>query len=74
MSGTLGPAAVRRSPASAVTFVVMPLVAAATQVMGLLCVAQAVTSFPPIDTVIRPTWPRCAVRNASAAAICVVDG
>jgi hypothetical protein len=30
-----------------------------------------VTSFPPIDTVIRSTWPGWAWRKASAASICV---
>ena len=38
------------------------------------CAAQAVTSFPPMDTVISPMWPRWALRNASAAAACVMVG
>src|SRR5580692_8054485 len=74
MSGTLGPAAARRATARPVTFVVMPVTAVATQLIGLACVAQAVTSFPPIDTVMSPTCPRWAVRNASAAASWVVVG
>ncbi len=52
----------------------MPVTAVATQLIGLACVAQAVTSFPPIDTVISPMCPRWAVRKASAAASWVVVG
>ncbi len=74
MMGTVGPAALRRSEASAVTLVAMPLTAAATQLMGLALSAHPVTSLPPMETVISPMWPRWAVRKASAAAICVVVG
>src|SRR5580704_6060547 len=74
MIGTFGPAAVRRSSASVVTLVVMLLTAVPTQLIGLLCVAHAVTSLPPMETVMSPMWLRCAVMKASAAAICVVLG
>ncbi len=57
-----------------VTFLVMPVTAVATHATGLACVAQAVTSFPPIDTVMSPMCPRWADRNVSAAASWVVVG
>ena len=68
----LRPAAARRRCASAPTFAFSRSTAAATHAIGSGSAAQAVTSLPPIDTVIRPTLPRFARRNASAAAICVV--
>ena len=57
-----------------VTFFSMLVTAVPTQGIGVACVAQAVTSFPPMDTVISPICPRWAVMNASAAAACVVVG
>src|ERR1700722_14985689 len=74
MIGTSGPAAARRAAAKLVTFLVMPVTAVDTQLIGLACTAHAVTSLPPMETVISPMCPRCAVRNTSAAASCVVVG
>src|ERR1700689_1309672 len=74
MRGTPGPAADRKATARFVTFLVMPATAVETQLIGLAWAAQAVTSLPPIDTVISPMCPRCAVRKASAAASWVVVG
>jgi hypothetical protein len=37
-----------------VTLVLIPVTAVATQLMGLDADAHAVTSFPPMDTVINP--------------------
>ena len=69
---TLGPAAARSRLVSLVTFVLITLTASATQVVGSASLTHFVTSLPPIDTVIRPTFPRLARRNASAAAVCVL--
>src|SRR5580658_7578384 len=74
MSGTPAPTADRKATARLVTFLVMPATAVATQLTGLACVAQAVTSLPPIETVMSPMCPRWAVRKASAAASWVVVG
>src|ERR1700728_3453992 len=74
MSGTPAPAADRKATARLVTFLVMPATAVDTQLIGLACAAQAVTSLPPIDTVMSPICPRWAVRKASAAASWVVVG
>jgi hypothetical protein len=74
MSGTRGPAAARSAAARVLTFFAIAVVAAATQLTGLLRVAHEVTSFPPMLTVMRPMCPRWAVRKASAAVACVVVG
>ena len=50
------------------------MTAVPTQGIGSDFVAHAVTSLPPMDTVINPMCPRWAVRNASAAAAWVVCG
>ena len=54
--------------------VLMFCTAADAHGMGFGCDAQAVTSFPPIDTVISPMWPLCVAMKATAAAIWVVVG
>ena len=53
---------------------VMPTTAVATQGSGFAWAAQAVTSLPPMDTVMRPMCPQWAVMKASAAAAWVVVG
>ena len=68
------PTLARSAAAKAVTLLVMPVTAVPTQLMGFAWAAHAVTSLPPMDTVIRPMCPRWAVRNASAAAAWVVVG
>ena len=64
----------RRSPANAVTLVVMSWTAVPTQAIGLAADTQPVTSLPPMETVMSPMWPLWAAMNASAAAIWVVVG
>ena len=56
------------------TFFEMVVTAPATQLIGLAFVAHEVTSFPPMLTVMSPMCPLWALRNASAAAACVVVG
>ena len=70
---TFGPAARRSRLASAVTFVRSWPIAPATHVIALAgSLTQLVTSLPPIETVIRPTFARFFLRNASAAWSCVL--
>src|SRR3954447_9892734 len=69
--GTFRPAALRRRLVSAFTFVLITSTPSATHFVGSGWLMQRVTSLPPIETVIRPTLPRLAFRNASAAAVWV---
>src|ERR1700733_13916341 len=59
--------AARRSSASVVTCVLIPPRTPITQLTGDDAAAHAVTSFPPIDTVMSPICPGWALMNASAA-------
>ncbi len=62
-----GPAAALSRCTIPGTLAEMPLTAPLTHVTGSGSPPHAVTSFPPIDTVIRSTSPGWACRNASAA-------
>jgi hypothetical protein len=66
------PAAARSRCAICVTFSCSLATAAPTQAIGSAARAHAVTSLPPIETVISFTRPRWSRRNRSAASICVV--
>ena len=66
------PAAARRRCAISVTFSLMACTAVPTHAIGSAARAQAVTSLPPIETVMSLTRSRCLRRNLSAAAIWVV--
>lgn len=57
MIGTLGPAAVLSPLTRESTLVVMEVSAALTHATGSTAAAHAVTSLPPIETVMRPIWP-----------------
>src|SRR4051794_28097692 len=66
------PAALRSRLARVVTFFLMLAAAAPTHGSGLASFAHAVTSLPPIETVISATLPRWLRRKRSAAFTWVV--
>jgi hypothetical protein len=66
------PAALRRRFSSAFPFVFTRSIAGPTQATGSGALAHAVTSLPPIETMIRPTSPRWRRRNRAAASACVL--
>ena len=68
MIGTPAPAADRSWRARVLTSVPAAPTAVTTQVTGFGAVTQEVMSLPPMETVMRPIDPLCALMNASAAA------
>ena len=68
---TSGPAAARSRGSNSGTLVANVVDGVGDAGDGVGVTAHSVTSFPPMDTVIRSTSPGCAARNSSAASIWV---
>src|SRR3954453_23654378 len=66
------PAGLRRRFISVLALALTLSSAGPTHATGSGCLAQNVTSLPPIETVMRPMWPRCLETNFVAAATCVL--